>query len=209
MAILTLSDYKTYAGISDTSDDTRLQKLIDYATSLLRVACGRNRSNGFENATRTEDYVSSTGTIQLKEWPVTSITSVTPIDDTNTLGTALDSSEYRLDSETGILTLNGADNGRMSYQRTSANTSARFPASGWQWSPQFGRVRVVYVSTAHSDALHWVLCRMVDASYASIGRDPAVASQSLGSWSVAYGAADDALKNMAALIAPYKTTGVR
>lgn len=204
MAIITLAEYKTWAGITGTADDTRLQVLIDAAHAAARRYCGRSLTNGFESATRTEDYVSDSGTIRLKEYPVTSITSITPIDDTNTLGTALASTTYRLDASSGIVTLNGSDNGRVFYD-DDEDTSA---SSDWSFSPRFGRVRVVYVSEAAAADVDMALYRMVDGLYASIRKDPSVASQTIGNWSVTYATADIAAKAQADLLNPFRAGGI-
>lgn len=202
MAIITLTQYKTWAGISGTADDTRLQVVIDAAHAAVRRYCGRSLTNGFESATRTEDYESDTAELQLREWPVTSITSITPIDTSNNLGTALDSTTYSLDARTGIVKLNGAETGRVFY-----DDDEHLVAGGWGWVPSFGRVRVVYVSTAHADDLHLAMYRTVDGVYAGIRRDSGVASESLGNWSTSYRSAEEGIAAQHALLAPYRSGG--
>jgi hypothetical protein len=204
MAVVTLNDYKTWAGISGTGDDTRLQVLIDGAHAAARRFCGRSLSNGFESATRTEDYVSESGDLQLAEFPVTSITSITPIDENNNLGTAFDSTSYRLDASTGIVTLNASDNGR-TFVDAFANTSE---LSDWSFRPRFRRVRVVYVSDAPAADVKIALFRMVDGLYASIRKDPSLASQSLGSWSVSYASPEAAASAQASLLNPFSSGSI-
>lgn len=200
MAIITLTEYKTWASITGTGDDTRLQVVIDAAHAALRRYCGRSLTNGFESATRTEDYESTSGEVQLREWPVTSVTSITPIDNTNTLGTAFDSTTYRLDSRTGIVTLNGSESGRYFYDDDEYLVSG-----GWGWVPSVGRVRIVYVSTAAADDVKMALYRTVDGVYASIRRDSGIASQSVGQWSISYRSADEGIAAQSALLAPFRS----
>lgn len=202
MAIITLTQYKTWAGISGTADDTRLQVVIDSVHAAVRRYCGRSLTNGFESATRTEDYESDSAELQLREWPVTSITSITPIDTSNNLGTAFDSTAYELDSRTGIVKLNGAETGRYFY-----DDDAHLVSGGWGWVPKWGRVRVVYVNTAHADDVHLAMYRAIDGVYASIRRDSGVASQSLGNWSVSYRSAEEGIAAQNALLAPYRSGG--
>lgn len=201
MAILTLAEYKIWAGISGTADDTRLQKLIDYAHVALRRYCGRSLSDGFESATRTEDYDVNASDLQLKEWPVTSITSITPINTDNTLGSALQSTEYHVDLNTGVVTMNAGQNGRVFFDDDTDSASL----SDWEWRPNFARCRVVYVNAAAPDDIEMALCKMVDGLYAGIRNGTGIASQSLGNWSVTFASADVAAAAQAQLLAPYRS----
>lgn len=199
MAIVTLSDYKTWAGISTSTDDTRLQVLIDSAHAAARRYCGRDLSNGFEAATRTQDYTVNAYELQLEEFPLTSITSITPIGLDNTLGNVLDSTEYYVDLDTGIVRMNGSENRRI-FIDTYHNTGV---VSNWDWRPNFQRVRVVYVTGAPPADIKTALFRMVDGLYASIRKDMGLASQSLGSWSVSYASPDVAAKAQASILDPF------
>ena len=199
MAIVTLSDYKTWAGISTSTDDTRLQVLIDSAHAAARRYCGRDLSNGFEAATRTQDYTVNAYELQLEEFTLTSITSITPIGLDNTLGNALDSTEYYVDLDTGIVRMNGSENRRI-FIDTYHNTGV---VSNWDWRPNFQRVRVVYVTGAPPADIKTALFRMVDGLYASIRKDMGLASQSLGSWSVSYASPDVAAKAQASILDPF------
>lgn len=199
MAVVTLSDYKTWAGISSDTDNTRLQVLIDSAHAAARRYCGRDLSNGFEAATRTQDYTVNAYELQLEEFPLTSITSITPIGLDNTLGNALDSTEYYVDLDTGIVRMNGSENRRI-FIDTYHNTGV---VSNWDWRPNFQRVRVVYVTGAPPADIKTALFRMVDGLYASIRKDMGLASQSLGSWSVSYASPDVAAKAQASILDPF------
>lgn len=201
MAILTLTEYKEWAGITGTGDDARLQTLIDYAHVAMRRYCGRSLTDGFESATRTETYEVDASELVLKEWPITSITSITPILDDNTAGTALDSTTYHVDLATGVVSLNGGQNGRAF---TDDSTSG-VVMSDWSWRPNFGRCTIVYVSAAPADDIEMVLCRMVDGMYAAVRTPAGLASQSLGNWSVTYAGADQAAMAQASLLAPYRS----
>lgn len=200
MAIITLNEYKTHAGITGTADDTRLTNIINAATAKLRRLCDRDMSNGFESATRTEDYESDSADLQLREYPISSITSITPINDDNTLQSAIDSTKYRVEARFGIVTFNSAQNGRVIRD---ADTD-REVLSSWNWEPRWNRVRVVYVSSAPSEDLKYDLCCYVDSLYSSIGRDSSISSTSLGSYSVSYASPEAALKAMIDRLAPYR-----
>ena len=204
MAIVTLAEYKTHAGITGTADDTRLQNILDEAHAALRRMCDRDLSNGFEAATRTEDYQTDSGELSLREFPVSSITSITPINDDNTLGDAIDSTKYRVDARFGIVTYNGTQNGRVVRDADSD----REVISTWQWMPRWGRVRVVYVTAAPAAGVKGAICRMVDGLYSSIGRDTALRSQSLGAYSVTYATPDEAARAQLHLFSTFRGAGV-
>ncbi len=200
MAIITRSNYKTYASVSGTAYDAILDIVIPGVEDAARRALGRDFSNGLESATRTEDYEpTNAGTLQLREFPLTSITSISPIDASNTVGTAFDSTSYHADLRTGIVYLNGSQNGRSFYD----DDEDAGPRSDWGWQPSFGRVRVVYVSAAAESDLVLALYRMVDAGMAAIKVDPTIASQSLGNWSITRRTADDAIRASMSLLKPF------
>jgi len=201
VAILTLAEYKEWAGITGTGDDSRLQTLIDYAHVAMRRYCGRSLTDGFESATRTETYEVDASELVLKEWPITSITSITPILADNTAGTALDSTTYHVDLSTGVVSLNAGQNGRAFTDDATSGVTM----SDWAWRPNFGRCTVVYVSAAPPDDIEMALCRMVDGLYASVRSPGGVASQSLGQWSVSYTSPTEAAAGQATLLAPYRS----
>jgi hypothetical protein len=200
VAIITLAQYKSWAGISGTSDDTRLQELLDSAHAELRRYCGRSLSNGFESATRTEDYNTPGAQLVLREWPVTSITSITPLNTDNTSGTAFDSTSYSTDLASGVVTLNGAQNGRFISDRSVDPAML----SNWGWLPRFDRVRVVYVSDSPAADIRMALYRMVDTMYASVQRGSDIKSESIGQYSVTYASAADALDLVKASLSRYR-----
>ncbi len=201
MAILTLAEYKEWAGITGTGDDARLQTLIDYAHVAMRRYCGRSLTDGFEAATRTETYEVDSAQLVLKEWPITSITSITPILSDNTAGDALPSTMYHVDLATGVVSMNGGQNGRFFIDPDSETQTT----SDWSWQPNFGRCTIVYVSAAPADDIEMALCRMVDGLYAAVRTPAGLASQSLGNWSVSYAGPDQAAMAQASLLAPYRS----
>ena len=197
--IVNLAAYKTWAGITTSTDDTRLQVLLDSAHAAVRRYCGRDLSNGFEAATRTEDYTVDSYEMQLNEFPLTSITSITPFNLDNTLGNAIDSTDYYAELDSGLVRWNGAQNNRV-FIDTYHNTGV---ISNWDWRPSFQRVRVVYVTGAPPADLKTAIFRMVDGLYASIRKDNGIASQSLGSWSVTYASPQIAAQANADLFDPF------
>lgn len=199
MALVTLATYKTDRGITGTAFDTPLQRALDVAHAKLRRYCGRSLTDGFESATREEDYETDGPTLFLREWPVTSITSITPIDDSNGLGTAHVSTTYAADLAAGTVKLNGSVNGRV------ANDDG---AQGWGWSSTWGRVRVVYVNTAAAADVVDAVYRLTDTVWAFRGAPVGVASHSLGNWSVTYATPEAAQAAILSEMEPYRRKAV-
>lgn len=210
MALTTVSAYKTYAGISGIGEDTRLAVYLAAASASIRYICGRSLSNGFESASRTEVIDGQgTGTLQLKEWPVSSITSVSEIDNSGS-STALASTEYRVDSNTGILYKIGAEGGRFGY-------SLGLPTP---YTPQFGtypafpkgiqNISVVYTGGYSSipSNLEMAVFRVMDLLRASAGADPTKQSESLGAYTYTARSAADTDLIVQALVGDFKTGGL-
>jgi len=209
VAIVTLSEYKTYAGITSTTYDTVLQSLLDAAHARIRRYCGRSLSNGFEAATRTETYEGTqTEKLQLNEWPLTSVTSIKPIDIENTVGDAIDADGYHTDLTAGIVTLNGAASGRfLGASGTNGWTPSgwvNLPVDRWGTSPAFGRVQVVYVTGAPAADIVLAVEILVDGMFASRRRDQTVASASLGATSVSYRSEAEAWNTVVNLLGPFR-----
>lgn len=82
MAYPTLSDVKGFLGVTGTDDDTRLTLLVSWTEELIHAYLGRN----LNTATYTQIYYKpQTEGIQLNNYPVDSITSITIDTETQTL----------------------------------------------------------------------------------------------------------------------------
>lgn len=205
--LVSLSDYKTWRNITGTALDTALTQILTFVSSDVREFCGRNETNGFESATRTETYSGQDETtIQLREWPVTSITSITRLWSGGSTET-LTSSTYRVDSETGILSRIDAIRGRFA----SWGDLRTAPAGTWVPSPNFAEgffnYSIVYVGGYSSipGSLQMAVCQLADNAYASKARDFAVTSKSLGQYAVTYADPMKAIDIKANLLRPFNT----
>lgn len=183
--LVTTSEYKAYAGITVSTYDTLIGVLIDIACAQIRRYCGRNLTNGFETATRTELYDGNgSAELQLKEWPVTSITSVTLVDDAGGTSALETTGDYRADLNTGVLRRLGAQHGRFAY-----DDMGQVSAPGWGvspcWDDGFQNWSVVYVGgyTTIPDDLKYACYQVIDWLYAERRKNPALQSESLGSYS--------------------------
>lgn len=101
MALITTAEYKAAAGYTGSGYDSRIAIAIGVVERFVRAYCGRDRAAGFEEATWTE-YLDGDGgeTIKLREWPVSSITSVKFRESATAFGTAEASSSYYVDPST-------------------------------------------------------------------------------------------------------------
>lgn len=204
-ALVSLSDYKSYAGITGTGDDTALTAMLGMASAAVRRHCGRNMSTGFAAATYTEHY-DGTGAewLQLREWPLASVTSIESLDDAGTY-TTIPATDYRVELTTGLVYRLGAAHGRFAY-----SNGGILNGSGWRvqpcWEDGFNNYRVVYVvSAAVADDITLAVCRMVDLAFAQRRTNPGMQSESIGAYS--YSRMDAALldKQVAGWLAPFRT----
>lgn len=112
MAIIAASDYKSYAGISGTTYDTRLGLLIPQLQDKVETYCRRL----FDYSASYTEYVDGEGTdaITLKRSPINTVASVT-VTYTSDNSSVLDSTDYTFSTE---------DDGRLwLYQATFGRTS--------------------------------------------------------------------------------------
>lgn len=207
-SLISIAEYKVWAGISGTAQDALLTVLVDAVSAEVRRWCDRNLTNGFESASRTERY-SGMGeqTIQLTEWPVASITSVTVYTADGT-AEVLDSSTYRVNGDSGVLSR--IDPKRARFPVTAfGSVDATFSTQPW-FEEGFDNVQVVYTggySTIPAD-LKMACYRLTDLAYSARGRNFALASESLGQYS--YSNANPKATNeiKAEVLRAYMTGGV-
>ena len=183
--LVTRTEYKVWRNITGTSLDTFIDQILGWVSSDIRAYCGRSESNGFESATRTE-YHNGPGEamIQLREWPVTSITSVTQRWAGGSTQT-LDSNSYRVDPETGLLSRIDVDRGRFaSFTATYLGQAGDFQPSP-QFQEGFQNYTVVYVGgySTIPGSLQKACCLLADMLFVGRGRDGSIQSESLGQYS--------------------------
>jgi hypothetical protein len=182
-SLISIAEYKVWAGITGTAQDALLTVLVDAVSMEVRRWCDRNLTNGFESVSRTERY-DGTGeqTIQLIEWPVASITSVTVYTADGTTE-VLDSSTYRVNGDSGVLSR--IDPKRARFPVTAFGTvQATFSTQPW-FEDGFDNVQVVYTggyATIPAD-LKMACYRLTDLAYSARGRNFGIQSESLGGYS--------------------------
>lgn len=176
-ALITLAEYKAYAGITttDATRDAQLQPMIDAATEAVRRYAGRSLDDGFSSVARTEAYDGNdTERLQLREYPVTSVASIVQTADDGSTQT-IDSSEYRIeDAKTGIVAKLGAISGRFAAAVTWSSVGSWprnrsiYPRDSWETSPSWTagiqNFTVTYTGgyTTIPAGLKYVIYRWVD-----------------------------------------------
>jgi hypothetical protein len=183
--LVTTSDYKAWRGITGSTFDTFIAQILGWVSSDIRAYCGRADSNGFETATRTEYHGGTDdGTIQLTEWPITSITSITQ---TYAGGSTqvLDSGTYRVDAASGLVSRIDVVRGRFaSYNSTYLGQGGDFQPSP-RFEEGFNNYTVVYVGgyATIPGALQKATCLLADILFNGRGRDSSIQSETIGQYS--------------------------
>lgn len=182
-SLISIAEYKVWSGISGTSQDALLTVLVDAVSMEVRRWCDRNTTNGFESMSRTERYDGNDEqTIQLMEWPVTAVTSVTVY----TAGgdsDVLDTDTYRFDGDSGVLSR--IDPRLARFPVTAFGTvNSTFSVQPW-FERGFNNIEVIYTggyATIPAD-LKMACYRLTDLAYAARGRNMGIQSESLGGYS--------------------------
>lgn len=198
MAIATTSDYKTYAGISSSTYDTRLGVLITAAQSMMEEYCGR-----LFDSSSYEDFIDGCGSAVLivKNPPIAAITYIRVYafpGDTNY--TTLDSDYYTYDATSGVIKITpsrGARFFRDTFNETIGPNFGQWP----NFTVGFQNVHVKYdggyTSGTMPAGLKLALYKIVDALFAQTRADMSLSSETLGSYSYSRGGAqafDDTVK---------------
>lgn len=125
MSIITLQEYKDYSGITNTSQDGKLQPLVDYVNAFIEGYCG---SSFTEQAVlgRMDTAVSSS--ILLPEYPIISVEEIRYVT-RGVVSYTVPSTDFVLDDRSGIITLTGLQPTNVPY-----NVSIDF-THGYQTAP--------------------------------------------------------------------------
>lgn len=119
MSVITLDDYKTYAGIANPKEDDKLQVLVDYSNSFVESYCNTK----FELTSVTEERNTCfNNEIYLQEIPVSSVDEVRVMNKKSLVGT-LASEDYHVELNQGIITV--------------LETSVQIPESGFNVSVDY------------------------------------------------------------------------
>lgn len=181
MAVVTDTEYKTWAGTSGTALDSWLAQVIDEAQGFAEEWCGRQ----FESGTKTEYYDGlGATTIEVRSPPINSLTSVSYLSGVSSGApsyTAFDSGSYWYDSSSGILS-------RYNSFDAFQDTTDIFGRSVWPDGCK--NIRVIYDGgygsqggAAVPDALKLAMYRFLDFLRELRGKSGSLQSETMGSYS--------------------------
>lgn len=209
MAIISLSEYKVYAGISGSGDDAWLTVLVSAACDAIERHCGRP-SGGFELGSKTET-LNGTGNEYLFPacWPIVAITSIKHVGADGTK-TDVEANTYRASGDLYV-----TRTGVSRYGAIDRWVSGGVFSDSFTVSPSFeegeANYEIVYNGGYSSvpAALKLAAYKLTDFYRASRGQDPSMRSESIGSYS--YTRSDQAGSipaDVVALLAPWTGGGV-
>jgi len=177
--IITLAEYKVYAGISGTAQDAKLNVQIPAIQAQLETLCNRK----FDSAARTEYYDGGNRSIVLQNAPATVLTSVKVVNKAKTALYTYALTGVRLEGTTGIVNIETAD------LAGTYDDYAPLPGSmTFEPSPQFPRGwrNIEIVNTAgYADVdmpvdLKLLMYDLVATSVANAGVDQSMKGETLG-----------------------------
>lgn len=192
MAIATTTEYKTHAKISHSGMDDQIAMALDESESLMSDYLG---VDSFATATYTDEPYSGEGdpNIQLRNWPVSDVSSVKVRMGSTTSTLGADSYTY---SRRGQLHMEGS---------LAAYQSAYAESCGPSWPDGFSNVLVTYTAgyATIPEGLKAIQFEMVDSMLSSAGRDPSLQSESIESYSYSLKPSADRWKDWSARMSQY------
>lgn len=190
--IVTAADYNIYLNTSDTSSDTQKTAMITYLQDYIQTVLGLT----FISATLTERYSVRPGqqTIQLRTYPVTSVTSIKCFFGTGSTDyTTLTTDSYYVNLTTGIVSIyNAGNSNQYGYDSQGFPTIQAFdqPVIGQipSFYPGVNNHEIVYVGGNVSAPAGLKLCMFwaLDYLLGKAGENPDVQAESVLDHSVTY-----------------------
>jgi len=174
-ALTTTARFKTYAGVSGSTDDTLIAILIDQITEFIENYCGRR----FKSTTYTSEEYDGTGThhLVLKQYPISTFTILQERgtrqnkDDWGTV----DSEDYFVETATGIITLIPYEfiQGTKLYRATYT--------AGYVFDNSS-----TYLADTEAGDIEWAAWELLKGAYNKRKQQPGLSSAKLGDASVTY-----------------------
>jgi hypothetical protein len=112
-SLVTLAEYKTYAGISSTNQDAEIAQLIPAVSELVKTLCGRTFVD-YVNDSKQEVFKGGYSKLYLDEYPLLSVSSVEFSSDYGSTYTELvEFTDYAIDkSDNSIIAIGRDSRGR-------------------------------------------------------------------------------------------------
>mgnify|MGYP000144228645 CR=1 FL=1 len=197
MPIGTAEGYKAYRGHTGSDYDARTAVAIGAVEAKVRRLCGRDESNGFEQALRTHVLSGDgTGRLYLPEWPVDSITSV----------------KFRTSSTAGAPVFGETLDGG-SYVYNDRGVVTRTSVGGWGdectsvWPDGNANIQVVCTAgyATLPDDLKLACFILIDAWFADVGHDVISTNQaSMGVVNRAFATRAEVVERVTGLVSPWR-----
>lgn len=181
MALITVAEYKAYAGITASTWDAQIGVLITAAQKAMERHCN---CDSLEAAAYVE-YQSSTASdsIVVRNAPINSITSVILVRPDGS-ETTVSSTGYTYDSLSGVIAYKRSSRGLVVYDYWG------YPEGyGDGVNPNFGtgfkNLKITYNGGWSSvpEDLKFAMYRLVDYMFATAGKDTTLTAETLGSYS--------------------------
>lgn len=201
MALVSLSDYKTFEKITGTSEDTRLQMILDAAESWIENYCGRD----FEQGSKTETHSGGASTIRLLSAPVNSLTSISVLSSSGVVSGTIALTSVMYDASTGIISTIGPVVAP-SYSDCLMDLGTVYESP--IFPPGFRNIQVVYnggyASGSIPDDLHFAVFAVADWLKANAGSSVTYQSESIGAYSYTKGDGSLAPQHITRLLDSYR-----
>lgn len=199
----------TYTNAASGTNSALIDSLIPVAGAAIGRFCNRIDETGaqtFESASRTEDYDGSGDPILcLRNYPVTSVTSISLLDETGTVISTLSTSDYRIDLRSGRIHWTAATAAAAWSGGYDSPIGPSYGSEPVGWPVGFQNIRVVYTggySTVPYD-LQNVATEVVRDLFLDRRRAGSASAQSAQGVSVNYLSPYDAVARWTSMLAPY------
>lgn len=204
MAIITTTEYKNHALITVSTYDTPIANFVAGIEAKVLRYLSRD---SFNSATYNPERIDTDNgsVVWVRNWPITTLTSVSVYTDDHSSSTALATTDYVYDPASGRIDLTG-----WGYGRGMLDGDGLPGVPGWGFGPRhrrgIRRVGVVYTGGYSSppDDLKLAMYEMVDTAYAARGRDRSLTSETLGEYSWTAKQEREMNDAMKRLFAPWK-----
>lgn len=182
-ALVTLDNTKTFLGITNNEKDELLKMLINMATDYIESQTGRR----FTSAVNTNEKIDGTGTsqIKLKRFPIITppevLLYVNDTADNTDSWTAIDSNDFWVDTETGIITRTSSF---LEFDESVENDEALSETVFTRGKEKYKATYTSGYSTVPYDIQF--ACMSMVGNLLATGKATGIKSESLGDHSITY-----------------------
>lgn len=192
-SLTTYSRFKTYAGVSGSTDDALITILINQVTEFIENYCQRR----FKQTTYTNEEYDGTGTktLILKQWPISTFTNLQERSTRQNESdwNVLDSEDYFVELSTGIITL-------VPYEFIEGTKLYRANyIAGYDFDNS-----TTFLEETEAGDVEWACWELVKAAYNRRKQQPGLSSARLGDAAVTYRATVMEDKDIKSILDKYR-----